>query len=225
MKILVLGDLHGQTIWKPIIEKEKPDKIIMLGDYFDSFDITVAQQISNFEEILKYKKVFGSDKFILCLGNHDYHYFYNASYSGFKESTRFMMKDILQKAYENGTIVPLHIEDNIIFSHAGVSKYWLKNVSNIHKVEEINSQSLDIHTLDWNSIKGFDPYGGTISNSPIWIRPWALKTNMLAKYIQVVGHTHTKEIMKEGRLYSIDTLPKEYLVIEDGKFIIKKAQE
>ena len=32
MKIIILGDIHGRTIWKQIIEKENPDKIIFLGD-------------------------------------------------------------------------------------------------------------------------------------------------------------------------------------------------
>ena len=31
--ILVLGDIHGRTIWKDIIDTENPDLIIFLGDY------------------------------------------------------------------------------------------------------------------------------------------------------------------------------------------------
>ena len=33
MRTLVLGDIHGKTIWKDIIKKENPDKVIFLGDY------------------------------------------------------------------------------------------------------------------------------------------------------------------------------------------------
>lgn len=38
MKILILGDIHGRTIWKQIIENENPDKIIFLGDYVSTHE-------------------------------------------------------------------------------------------------------------------------------------------------------------------------------------------
>ena len=40
MKTLLLGDIHGRNIWKEIIKKETPDRVVFIGDYFDSFDIT-----------------------------------------------------------------------------------------------------------------------------------------------------------------------------------------
>ena len=70
MKILVLGDIHGRTIWKNIIEKENPDKIIFLGDYVSTHDnISADQQLSNLNNILNYKEE-SSDKVILLRGNH-----------------------------------------------------------------------------------------------------------------------------------------------------------
>ena len=70
MKILVLGDIHGRTIWKDIIEKENPDKIIFLGDYVSTHDnISADQQLSNLNNILNYKEE-SSDKVILLRGNH-----------------------------------------------------------------------------------------------------------------------------------------------------------
>ena len=70
MKILVLGDIHGRTVWKNIIEKENPDITIFLGDYVTSHDnIPISEQITNLEEILKYKES-NIDKVILLRGNH-----------------------------------------------------------------------------------------------------------------------------------------------------------
>ena len=70
MKTLVLGDIHGRTIWKDIIKKENPDKVIFLGDYVTTHEgISSEQQISNLEEILTYKEE-NSDKVILLRGNH-----------------------------------------------------------------------------------------------------------------------------------------------------------
>ena len=70
MKILVLGDIHGRLIWKDIIEKENPDRVIFLGDYVSTHkDISSTQQINNLEEILAYKED-NPDKVILLRGNH-----------------------------------------------------------------------------------------------------------------------------------------------------------
>lgn len=70
MKILVLGDIHGRTIWKDIIEKENPDKVIFLGDYVSTHDnISSTQQLNNLEDILAYKED-NLDKVILLRGNH-----------------------------------------------------------------------------------------------------------------------------------------------------------
>ena len=69
-RYLVIGDIHGRTIWKDIIEKENPDKIIFLGDYVSTHDnISSSQQINNLEEILAYKED-NPDKVILLRGNH-----------------------------------------------------------------------------------------------------------------------------------------------------------
>lgn len=69
-RYLVIGDIHGRTIWKDIIEKENPDKIIFLGDYVSTHEnISAAEQINNLNEILSYKED-SSDKVILLRGNH-----------------------------------------------------------------------------------------------------------------------------------------------------------
>ena len=70
MKTLVLGDIHGRTIWKDIIEKENPDKIIFLGDYVSTHEgISSDQQIEELYAILDYKDN-NPDKVILLRGNH-----------------------------------------------------------------------------------------------------------------------------------------------------------
>lgn len=70
MKILVLGDIHGRLIWKDIIEKENPDKVIFLGDYVSTHeDISSTQQINNLVDILTYKEN-NPDKVVLLRGNH-----------------------------------------------------------------------------------------------------------------------------------------------------------
>jgi len=73
MKTVFIGDIHGRSIWKQIVEQEKPDRVIFVGDYFDSFDIPGIDQIHNFKEIIHFKKTSGIEV-VLLVGNHDYHY-------------------------------------------------------------------------------------------------------------------------------------------------------
>ena len=49
MKTLLIADLHGLDIWKNIVAKEQPDKIIFLGDYWDSFDLSYAVQTTQLQ--------------------------------------------------------------------------------------------------------------------------------------------------------------------------------
>lgn len=70
MKTVVLGDIHGRTIWKDIISKENPDRTIFLGDYVSTHDnIPSEVQVSNLMDIIAYKES-NPDNVILLLGNH-----------------------------------------------------------------------------------------------------------------------------------------------------------
>lgn len=69
-KVLILGDIHGKTIWRDIISKENPDKVIFLGDYVSTHEgIPADQQCSNLEDILNYKEE-NPNKVVLLRGNH-----------------------------------------------------------------------------------------------------------------------------------------------------------
>lgn len=73
MKTLIIPDLHGKTIWRAIIEKEQPNRIIFLGDYFDCYgEFSAAEQIFNFEEIVRYKRSSPDKEVILLIGNHKF---------------------------------------------------------------------------------------------------------------------------------------------------------
>lgn len=231
MKTLILGDIHGLTNWESIIKKEKPNKVIFLGDYVDTFDRknTCEMQINNLERILDYKEKRGN-KCILLLGNHDYHYITNAAqrYSGYCISTHRLIKQIKNRLLENLQLIYIDEKTKTIFSHAGISNYWLKNVAQC-KLNEVNNIDLKSEVIGFNYLMGYDPYGNTISQSPIWIRPQALFEDGLTGYNQVVGHTHmkdnnifVKEFKENCNFYFCDTLPDQYLVNEDGDFTIKK---
>lgn len=224
MKILVLGDTHGRSVWYDIILKENDvDKIIFLGDYVSTNNpyITPEVQISELTKILTYKDI-NKDKVILLRGNHDIqHLGYSwAECSGFiYDVFSYMSGSEVKERFLNLTQW-IYVYNNIIFSHAGISKVWLENIG-----LEINS----INNLIPSEIFGFwstkmDDYYGTSPTQPCtWIRPSTLEDNLVEGYIQVVGHTSTFKCREYcSGLWLCDSLENNsYLVIEDGKFIPK----
>lgn len=233
MKICILGDIHGRTIWKQIIEKENPDKIIFLGDYVATHDnISAAEQINNLNEILSYKED-NSDKVILLRGNHclqhlGYHW---ASCSGLNyEVYQYMSKNSFKEHFLNLTQW-VYIDENLktIFSHAGISSVWMNNahVDNIYNINQLKPSELFAFIPD----SLYDYYGNSVTQPPVWIRPQTLCTCNIKDWDQVVGHTPVKQDiinMKESTKYKrniwlCDALGiNKYLIINNGIFIPSK---
>ena len=124
----------------------------------------------------------------------------------------------------------IHIEGDIIFSHAGISKTWF-NTFAFKDIKHLNnckpSERFAFTPNNYN-----DLYGDSITQPCVWIRPLSLIEDALNGYIQVVGHTPVKNICSTKTINSdfpeiwlCDNLPKEYLVIENNKFIVNKYEE
>ena len=122
-KLVVIGDIHGRAVWRKIVDDNPDaDKFIFLGDYFDSHEKKYypSRQVFNFKQILQLQEELGKEKVILLLGNHDYHYFNNSEkYSGYNQTTYFDANPLLKESYKNGNIKIFHVENDILFSHAG----------------------------------------------------------------------------------------------------------
>lgn len=230
MKTIVLGDTHGRTDWKRIVD-QPCDKIIFIGDYVDTHEnITGLQQVENLREIIDFKQR-NSDKVILLVGNHDYQYWpgvENEWYSGFQSAMKASFR------YEFETYQDLfqmcYVENDIIFSHAGFTEEFVekrigsfseKNVNDIFKYKPL---TFAFYHGDRSGC-GDHPF-----QSCIWVRPQSLMRDHLSGYKQVVGHTTQKNIIprdyneEKDKFWFIDTLPTsgEYLVIEDGEFEIQQ---
>lgn len=196
VKTLIIPDVHGRTLWKDFIRKyDDVDRIIFLGDYFDShLPISPMDQLNNFYHICNFKRT--SDKEVILLtGNHDLHYWpgIDERYSGYQPQMRasfeFALKenqDILQVAFCD--------ENDYVYSHAGISKTWLSDMDITHNVVE-----------NINELFKYKPYlfclyyhdrsycGENIHNSPLWIRPNSLYRDRIPNF-QIVGHTKQRNI-------------------------------
>ena len=133
--IIINPDIHGRHFWeKSAKHVNEFDKIIFLGDYFDPYDfekISVEDAIENFKKILEFKKN-NIDKVILLLGNHDLPYVFD-EYYGFsnwhcRHSKKFH-NDIHHLFNDNISFFKIaHVEDNVLFTHAGIESGWLENI-------------------------------------------------------------------------------------------------
>lgn len=130
MKILIIPDVHGRTFWRQSIELiDTVDKIIFLGDYLDPYPnidgIFPHEALIEFKDILEFKKN-NLDKVILLLGNHDIGYFPEMLNSYACRRWEKSKEEISNLFMDNLDLFQLiYIENNYLFSHAGVQQGWL----------------------------------------------------------------------------------------------------
>jgi len=237
MKTVVIGDIHGRSIWKLIVHIENPDRVIFIGDYFDSFDIKGEEQLNNFLDILEYKKSSGKEV-VLLIGNHDHHYYPEigeTGTSGYQKIFSYQIGPVIDTNREHLQIA--YQMDEYLFTHAGVSSEFMDQTFGVNgwKVETIVDElnEMFMYRPGVFSFDGLDPYGDDTYQTPLWIRPRSLmkanRNTLRTRFIQIVGHTQVKSLdlvgaekSAGGRYYLIDCLGTsgEYMIIEDG-FITK----
>lgn len=228
-KIVVLGDIHGRTIWKDIIAKEHPDQVIFLGDYVSTHEnISDEDQVENLKEILKYKDE--HPETILLRGNHDLQHlgYYWAECSGYFPRVAMEMAQLKDEFLAKTQWI--HVMGNTLFSHAGISKVWLEE--NFLTLDDINMLG-PTELFGFTSSNPSDQFGDSPEQPPTWIRPMALMKVMIPDYIQVVGHTPVEycfNVKDEADipydLWLCDALDQgEYLLIENGVITVQNINE
>jgi hypothetical protein len=161
---------------------------------------------------------------VLLLGNHDYHYLKGVTeaYVGFQKWQKTRIQSLLHSALDDDLLQTCFSAGNILFTHAGVTKTWLRSAgySNDVSVEwYINDlfkrQPSLFGLINSESVTADD----ASRQSPIWVRPYGLVPDMPEGYVQVVGHTPQRRLtILPQRLALIDTLGTsgEYLYVADG---------
>lgn len=154
-----MPDIHGRTFWKDAVKKfpkeQCPDlNIVFLGDYLDPYEsydkISKEQAYQNFIEILDYAH--NDDRVILLIGNHDWHYFVSL------DTCRLDMKryDLIRSLFvDNDTqkLFRLTYQTEInnqkyLFSHAGITMSWLRDVAQLASIRLTNMEKSGIDDKD-----------------------------------------------------------------------------
>lgn len=142
MKVLVIADIHGRKFWRETVANNigKVDKVVFLGDYLDPYKNEIAEnpklmECNNFydsqsllkmlEDIVSLKKN-EPDKYILLTGNHTDSYIWSrfkaasrTDYTNWEKYHKFFLQNL-------SLFNLVWVEDNVIFSHAGISEGWAK---------------------------------------------------------------------------------------------------
>ena len=245
MKTLVLGDTHGRSTWKLAIHQEQPDRVIFIGDYFDSFEISGVEQINNFKQIIQYKESNAQVEVVMLIGNHDHHYFPEIGYTGTSGYQAGVGHSITQVIDENRHHLQMAYGfGDYLFTHAGVSPVFMDQVFGKDDWSK-ESVVVDLNELFKYKPKAFEfsgleSSGDSTTQTPIWIRPRALMQANKAHdkglkndYIQIVGHTQMNKLdltgsdkFTGGRYYFIDTMDTsgEYLVIQDNNLTVNSTK-
>lgn len=200
MKYLFVGDLHGR--WEMVEEalakhdKEEHDKIIFMGDMFDSFDRTVADQFKTFNMVTDLVK----DGIAECVwANHEWSYLdHRMKCSGFNKAT-YARRHEFEPIVRNLFKPYLYLEDTILVTHAGLTGLAFTK-------EDI--KNLDAWSKDYESPffaigrarGGRAPIGG-----PLWC-DFNMEFKPIPNLIQVFGHTHGAGIRNKEESYCIDCL-------------------
>ena len=237
MRLLIIPDIHGRNFWRETVydNLHKVDKVIFLGDYLDPYKNEIKENpelmecndfydsenlLKMLENIVSLKKN-EPNKYILLTGNHTDSYIW----SNFHAATRTDYKNwekyhkFFSQNLEYFNLV--WIENNTIFSHAGISEGWAKavavelsltiNLNNPVKsiaryLSDINLNNISNKKLikllgDISSYRGGDSYYGSCEWSDIMEHIDHYQSEVEEKLVplgddkiyQVFGHTQLKK--------------------------------
>ena len=207
MKVLVIPDIHLKTHMllkaRKIMLSGKADMAVFLGDIVDDWGCGDNDLLYKdvFEEVVKFKKDFPNSKY--CVGNHELAYLYNMPCSGTSIKLLGLVTQLLYGLrHEFGADFGVAIrQDNVIFSHAGISEDWLK----VHYERELSlgvSAEALLERINYLEDKDRRLWE---DESPVWLRPSSQKLFLENKVLHVVGHTPVYEPTQEGGMLILDT--------------------
>lgn len=222
-KIMIIGDLHGKTIWKNFGDikwlmtaeadaagygpfEPEYDYYIFLGDYTDSFTVDNETIRTNLLDLIKFKNLYPKNV-ILLWGNHDVEYYLNQPWlpmktaiSGFRPEMHYDLFEIFNRNYDCFQLA-FQI-DNHLFVHGGIHFGWYHYVF-MKVIKDMDLGDLNIadqlntafdHRID--CLFDVDHYRGGYKQvgGPLWVDKKLIDNKPLKNMHQYVGHNPVKDL-------------------------------
>ena len=201
LKTVSIGDIHGLDYWNQI-KPELYDKIIFLGDYVDSYNVSNDVVTNNLLNIIQFKKD-NPDKVVLLLGNHCCQYLFSYDKHGCS-GYRPEMYDELHAIFNNNRNLfhaSFQINDTI-WTHAGIHQGWYNDrfykFAKEFLQETLSEQLNTAFYAEYDALfdvghmrGGFRDVGG-----PFWCDTSELNSKPLKTMHQIVGHNRKSKVYK-----------------------------
>jgi hypothetical protein len=231
MKILIIPDIHQKHKHaEKIISHVKADKIIFLGDYFDSHTEDNSG-LSTEKTAIWLKESVMKDNRVHLFGNHDLPYFIHQYYTECPGWTpkKHELINIHMKIEHWEKLKFYHFEGDWLFTHAGLTAMHLKpgfnSVQQMLAYDNEKAMEALISTNDhYFYTQRMDVLG------PLWIRPPdGYMFVPIQGLNQMFGHTYTNPPWtfnwSGGQNIDLDSWLHYYAILEDGKMTVHKTPE
>lgn len=197
MRTIYVGDLHGKLEVAQTILKNKHDKIVFVGDYLDSFDRTISDQISTLKMVLEATKA-EPERVIALRGNHEWSYLYPQFYacSGFNQNTLARTKPLRESMLTDLKDSYFDEDARVLVTHAGISQSWLDYID-----MDLDVALLKASDRQWNMVGR--ARGGTEAPGPVWCDYWQ-EFEPVPWLSQVFGHTQYRHVGKDRGVVSLN---------------------
>lgn len=217
MRTLIIPDVHHRIkIAQSIIDSEKADKVVHLGDHQDNFHDTPDHAIATAHWTLS--RLEAGDT--ILLGNHDLQYAFPHPMHGCSGWTRDKAQFVTPMLHPIRSKFRLWDQvDGWTLSHAGFSSASLPWINRQDELLDL-LMSGDTHWV----IGGSGKIRGGIHKHPgvLW-QDWTHEFKPVPNLKQIVGHTALPFPKQLGDNWCIDTHLQHYGIIEDGKFTVHEA--
>ena len=208
MKTVIIPDIHTHfEKAEEIIDKESPDNVVFLGDYFDDF----GDSLETTEQVARWLKGSLEDRTrIHLLGNHDLSYLdRNYPCSGFTENKYSLIKSIVDLS----KLKTYCFVENYLCTHAGLSKDFFEAYVKVESIVDFLDRN-SVHLFDCSSLRGgINPYSGIV-----WCDYTEFKDIPGVK--QIFGHTKGYEVRQTENHVCLDTGLDHYAIHDDVLKII-----
>jgi len=218
-KILIVPDIHNKWFEaEQIIDMENADRVVFLGDYFDSFDDNA--EIA-YETACWLKTSVETPNRIHLIGNHDLSYI-NQDYtcSGFTQNKLWAIKN----AHIDFSKLRYYcLIDNWLCTHAGLTKGFFKAYAQYET--QFIPEFLDYMIENYEyRLSDCTPYrGGNNAHAGILWCDYD-EFEPIPNINQIFGHTHGDIRFKDDNNICIDTWLNYYAVYEDGVMTVVKNE-
>lgn len=197
-KVLFVGDLHCKQEYvlpyvSKLVESQKVDKIVFLGDYVDDWNVPDKYVVRALDaQVAWYNEWCNKVGVVNLCGNHDWSYFHKDKYvaSGHRHDIERSIRYRLNKL----NLQMCCVVDKYLVTHAGVTSEWLDYVGcaeeNVDAKSLSNSINLLFDMTDTRLNSCGPSRGGRDVAGPLWCDAYEDLDNMDGFGVsQIVGHS------------------------------------